>query len=472
MSFRTEHDLLGEMQIPAEAYYGIHTARAMDNFHISGRYIEDYPQILIGMAKIKKACALANMDFHIIPKKAGEAICWACDQIIEHGAGQKQSKFDLFQGGAGTSLNMNSNEIIANIALEHMGYKKGEYEHCNPNDVVNQSQSTNCAYPSGLRMVFYHDIIRMTEAMEVLRDSLARKGAEFDQVIKMGRTQLQDAVPMSMGDEFKGFAKLVQLDIDAIREGAKCLLGVNLGATAIGNGINAPQGFNACAVKHLRDVTGWDIQECDNLIAATSDTGDYVLAHALIKRFAVRLAKICNDLRLMGSGPRAGLNEIKLPERQAGSSIMPGKVNPVIPEVANQVCFKVRGNDITITAAADAAQLQLNVMEPVILQAFVESCELMYNACITLSEKCVDGIIANVEHCRNDVLHSIGLATFLNPFIGHSNADLVCRRCAKENRDVIEVVQEMNLMTEEQVKKLLDIENLARPVTNFIKFDE
>ena len=374
-----------------------------------------------------------------------------------------QFPVDQFQGGAGTSVNMNTNEVIANLALEFLGYAKGRYDIVNPNDHVNKSQSTNDAYPTGFRLGLFTLVGSLIEELERLIASMRAKGVELVNVLKMGRTQLQDAVPMSLGQEFEAFAVLLEEEVSRLHNNAALLLEVNLGATAIGTGLNTPPDYQSTVVGHLREITGLDVRGAHDLLEATSDTGAYVSMHAAIKRLAVKLSKICNDLRLLSSGPRAGLGEIRLPERQAGSSIMPAKVNPVIPEVVNQVCFKVIGNDVALTFAAEAGQLQLNVMEPVIAQAIFESINLLTRGMSTLRELCIVGIEANEEVCRRNVLDSIGIVTYLNPVIGHHNGDLVGRECARSGRSVREVVLEMGLLEESVLDEILSPENLLRP---------
>ncbi len=460
---RTEEDLLGSRQVPLESYWGVHTLRAVENFRISHVVVGDAPAFVRGMVQVKKASALANKELGAVAPQIADAIVWACDQVLVADRCLDQFPVDVYQGGAGTSVNMNTNEVIANLALEHLGYAKGRYDRVNPNDHVNKSQSTNDAYPTGFRLGLYAGVAALQDELGLLIGALHAKGVEFADVLKMGRTQLQDAVPMSLGQEFSAFAVLLEEEIARLQNNAALLLEVNLGATAIGTGLNTPPGYQDVAVRWLREVTGLEIRGATNLLEATSDTGAYVSMHAALKRLAVKLSKICNDLRLLSSGPRAGLGEIRLPERQAGSSIMPAKVNPVIPEVVNQVCFKVIGNDTTVTMAAEAGQLQLNVMEPVIAQASFESLDLLVNAMRSLRELCVVGIEANVEVCRRNVLDSIGIVTYLNPVIGHHHGDLVGRECARSGRSVREVVLEMGLLDEATVDELLSPENLLRP---------
>lgn len=460
---RVEEDLLGQLPVPNDAYYGVHTVRAMDNFQISRTTINQVPEFIRGMVMVKKAAALANRRLHTLPKDKCEAIVWACDQVLEHGRCMDQFPLDVFQGGAGTSLNMNTNEVIANLALEHMGMDKGRYDVINPNDDVNMSQSTNDAYPTGFRLGVYEALQGFIAIIDELQQAFHAKGMEFADILKMGRTQLQDAVPMTLGDEFSGFAHNLAEEQAVLREAADRLLEVNLGATAIGTGLNTPSGYRHQVTATLSEVTGLEIKSARDLIEATSDTGAYVLAHGAVKRTAMKLSKICNDLRLLSSGPRAGLNEINLPARQAGSSIMPAKVNPVIPEVVNQVCFKVFGNDLTVTMAAEAGQLQLNVMEPAIGQALFESIRMLGNAATTLREKCVEGITANAEVCRAYVENSIGIVTYLNPFIGHHNGDLVGKEAALTGKSVRSIVLERGLMDEETLDQVLSTENLMHP---------
>lgn len=379
---------------------------------------------------------------------------------------------DIYQGGAGTSVNMNTNEVIANLALELLGHKKGEYSIINPMDHVNASQSTNDAYPTGFRIAVYNSIMHLLKNIRYLQKGFEAKAKEFSSILKMGRTQLQDAVPMTLGQEFKAFSVLLEEEVRNLKRTAKLLLEVNLGATAIGTGLNTPEGYANLAVKYLAEVSQLPCIPSENLIEATSDCGAYVMVHSALKRTAVKLSKVCNDLRLLSSGPRAGLNEINLPELQAGSSIMPAKVNPVVPEVVNQVCFKVIGNDTTVTFAAEAGQLQLNVMEPVIGQAMFESIELLSNACINLRDKCINGITANPEICKNYVLNSIGIVTYLNPFIGHHNGDIIGKICAETGKNVREVVLEQGLLSETQLDDILSLENLMNPRYKAERFTE
>ncbi|OKL47180.1 aspartate ammonia-lyase [Boudabousia liubingyangii] len=461
---RTEEDLLGAREIPADAYWGIHTLRAIENYQISGMTLNDFPEMIRAMVQVKKACALANGDLGTMRKWRVDAIVAACDAILDHGLCMDQFPIDLFQGGAGTSVNMNTNEVIANLALEMLGRPRGDYQVIDPNDHVNRSQSTNDTFPTGLCLATFASVSTFRVELARLADAFAEKGLEFRNVLKMGRTQLQDAVPMTLGQEMAAFAINLAEEDARLENNASLLLETNLGATAIGTALNTPPGYAARVVERLAEVTGSPVVGAANLIEATQDTGQYVSMHGTLKRTAVKLSKICNDLRLLGSGPRAGLAELRLPQRAAGSSIMPAKVNPVIPEVVNQVCFKVFGNDITVTMAAQAGQLQLNVMEPVIMQSLYESLRLLTNACRTLREYCVEGLEANEERCKEYVMNSIGIITYFNDIIGHHNGDLIGKEAAATGRQVRDLVIEKGLLAEEQVDKILSPENLAVPV--------
>lgn len=463
-TFRIEEDLLGTMKVPATAYYGIHTLRAVDNFQISRTTLNQLPELIRGVVQVKKAAALANRRLHTLPGYKSEAIVWACDQILDDHRCMDQFPIDVYQGGAGTSTNMNVNEVVANLALEHLGENKGNYEVINPNDDVNMSQSTNDAYPTGFRLGIHSAFQELSKHLEALERSFLAKGDEFRDIITMGRTQLQDAVPMSLGDEFTAFARNLAEEQAQLNRAAAFMLEVNLGGTAIGTGVNAPANYQAQVISALSEVTSLDVIAARDLLEATSDTGAFVNASSVVKRVAMKLSKICNDLRLLSSGPRAGFNEINLPERQAGSSIMPAKVNPVIPEVVNQICFKVFGNDVTISMAAEAGQLQLNVMEPVIAQSLFESIRLLARACTTLRTLCVVDITANPDVCRRNVENSIGIVTYLNPLIGHHNGDLVGKECARSGKSVPEVVLEMGLLDQKTLDDVLSTENLLHPV--------
>ena len=453
--FRVESDLIGELQVPADAYYGVQTQRALNNYKISNTRMCDYPEYIIAMAYVKMAAAAANAELGVLDKKIGDAIIAACKEIVG-GKLWDQFPVDMMQGGAGTSVNMNANEVIANRALEIMGHKKGEYQFCSPNDHVNCAQSTNDAYPTAFRYTFVRMNKHVEEALRQLIASFRAKGEEFKDVLKMGRTQLQDAVPMTSGQEFNAFANNLEEELANLERNAVLLKEINMGGTAIGTGLNAVPGFAELCTKRLSEFSGDTFEKAPDLVEATPDTGAYVSYSAALKRLAVKLSKICNDLRLMASGPRCGLHEINLPAMAPGSSIMPGKVNPVIPEVTNQVCFKVIGNDTTVCFAAEAGQLQLNVMEPVIAQCILESQTWLMNAMNTLRTKCVDGITVNAEHCYNMVLNSIGIVTALNPYIGYKASTKVAKEALATGRSVYDLVLEQGLMTREKLDEALD----------------
>ena len=453
--FRVESDLIGELQVPADAYYGVQTQRAINNYKISTTHMYDYPEYIIAMAYVKMAAAAANTELGVLPKEIGDAIVAACKEI----AGGKlwdQFPVDMMQGGAGTSVNMNANEVIANRALELMGHKKGEYQFCSPNDHVNCAQSTNDAYPTAFRYTFFRMNRHLEKALQDLIDAFRAKGEEFKDIIKMGRTQLQDAVPMTSGQEFNAFANNLGEEIANLDRNAVLLKEINMGGTAIGTGLNAVPGFAELCTKKMSEFSGDTFEKAPDLVEATPDTGAYVSYSAALKRLAVKLSKTCNDLRLMASGPRCGLHEINLPAMAPGSSIMPGKVNPVIPEVTNQVCFKVIGNDTAVCFAAEAGQLQLNVMEPVIAQCILESQTWLINAMNTLRTKCVEGITVNAEHCYNMVKNSIGIVTALNPYIGYKASTKVAKEALETGRSVYDLVLEHGLMTKEKLDEALD----------------
>ena len=437
--YRIENDLLGDLQVPVEAYYGVQTQRAIENFHISGVRLYQFPEFIKGLAYVKWAAVETNFELGLLDESLKNAIVQAAKEVIE-GKFDKEFPVDMIQGGAGTSTNMNINEVLANRALEIMGHQKGEYQYCSPNDHVNLSQSTNDAYPTAIKVGAIHSNQHLIGHLKDLIASFRKKGEEFKHVLKMGRTQLQDAVPMTLGQEFEAFAATLEEEIDRLTQNSNLFLEINMGATAIGTGLNAPIGYAKRCAENLAKVTGLPFVSAPNLIEATPDTGSYVIYSSALKRMAIKMSKICNDLRLLSSGPRCGLNEINLPPMQPGSSIMPGKVNPVIPEVMNQVCFRVIGNDLTVTMAAEAGQLQLNVMEPVLIYAILESMQLMTNAMDTLREKCIDGITANEAHCRDMVLHSIGIVTALNPYIGYKNSTKIAKEALETGKSVYNLV--------------------------------
>ncbi|MDZ5457627.1 aspartate ammonia-lyase [Azohydromonas lata] len=459
---RTEHDLLGGREVPAQAYYGVHTLRAVENFPISGTSIAIYPDLIKALACIKEAAARANQDLGLLDAQRADAIVNACRELRE-GKLHEQFVVDVIQGGAGTSTNMNANEVIANRALELLGHAKGDYQHLNPNDHVNLSQSTNDVYPTALKVAAHFGILRLIEAMAVLRRAFERKAEEFADVLKMGRTQLQDAVPMTLGQEFSTYATMLGEDEQRLREAVALVHEINLGGTAIGTGITAHPDYAARVRERLAEATGIDLITAPNLIEATQDCGAFVQLSGVLKRVAVKLSKTCNDLRLLSSGPRAGLGEINLPAMQAGSSIMPGKVNPVIPEVVNQIAFEVIGNDITVSFAAEAGQLQLNAFEPIIAHSLFKSVNHLRNGCLTLAERCVDGITANRDHLAALVRDSIGVVTALNPYIGYKQATAVAQEAHATGGSVYRIVLDKGLLTQAQLDHLLRPEALTQP---------
>ncbi len=457
--YRVESDLLGELKVPAEAYYGVQTQRGIKNYHISRKKMSWYPDFIIAIAYVKLAAVETNHTLGVINDEIAGAISQACRELI---AGQYHDNFpiDMMQGGAGTSVNMNANEVIANRALEIMGYEKGDYQHCYPNDHCNCGQSTNDVYPTTIRLALIRMNKSLIAALTGLISAFRYKGDEFADCIKMGRTQLQDAVPMTSGQEFNAYANNLEEEILNLERNVKLLHEINMGGTAIGTGLNAVPGFAKLCAANLSKLTGEAFVSASDLVEATPDTGAYVSYSSALKRLAIKLSKICNDLRLMASGPRCGLNEINLPPKAPGSSIMPGKVNPVIPEVVNQVCFKVFGNDVTVSFAAEAGQLQLNVMEPVITSALFESLIWLKNAIETLTEECVLGITVNKERCLEMVKNSIGIVTALNPYIGYKTSTKVAKEALETNRSVYDIVLEKGLMTQEKLDEALDPKNM------------
>lgn len=461
---RLEHDFLGERELSNNVYYGIQTLRAMENFQITGIPISNEPLLIQALGYVKKAAAFANRDCDVLDARIAEAIGHASDQLIQL---QHLDQFptDMIQGGAGTSVNMNANEVIANLGLEYMGLEKGDYDKLHPNNHVNCSQSTNDAYPTAFRIALFNRINTFVKGLNNLIAAFEKQAKAFDSVLKMGRTQLQDAVPMSLGSEFQGFANTLKKDVQRIQEAQMLFTEINMGATAIGTAINAPKGYPELVTKYLKEISNVPVTLAADLIEATSDTGDYVQLSGSLKRCAIKISKICNDLRLLSSGPRAGLNEINLPKLQPGSSIMPGKVNPVIPEVVNQTAFYVIGVDTTISMAAEAGQLQLNVMEPVIAFSLFTALSYLENACLALETKCVQGITANAEVCRNGVMNSIGIVTALNPILGYE----VCASMAKEALETGASVHDLavskySYISQEKWDELFSFENMIHPV--------
>ncbi len=462
-TFRIEHDFLGEKEISNDCYYGVQTMRAKENFDITGIPIGSEPLFIKAFGHVKKAAALANRDLGVLDVKKAEAIAYACDRLI---AGEFTNQFvsDLIQGGAGTSTNMNANEVIANLGLEYLGHAKGEYQYLHPNNDVNLSQSTNDAYPSAFRIALYLKVASFLVALEELQGAFYNKGKEFDGVLKMGRTQLQDAVPMTLGQEFNAFATALAKDVAHIKSAAQSMTEVNMGATAIGTGVNAPEGYAELCVKYLADISQVPVTLAADLIEATYDTSALVQMSGALKQNALKLSKICNDLRLLSSGPRCGISEINLPAMQPGSSIMPGKVNPVIPELMNQTCFYVIGADVTVTMAAEAGQLQLNVMEPVMGMALFTSLQYLTKACNTLKDKCVVGITANAERSKNMVMQSIGIVTQLNPILGYEECSSIAKEALATGKSIYEIVViERQLITQTKWDEVYSIDNLIHP---------
>ncbi|MBI4996305.1 MAG: aspartate ammonia-lyase [Rhodocyclales bacterium] len=462
MTTRIEHDLLGEEAVPAHAYWGVHTLRALENFPISGKTIGSFTELVRALALVKQAAALAHKELGQLDAVRADAIITACQEIA---GGRLHDQFvvDVIQGGAGTSTNMNANEVIANRALELLGRQKGDYDYLHPINHVNMSQSTNDVYPTALRVATCLAIRNLLSAMAGLREAFEAKAEEFRDILKIGRTQLQDAVPMTLGQEFLTYAVMLGEDEARLAEAIALIREINLGATAIGTGINADRQYAKLAIEHLSALSGLPLQGAPNLIEATQDCGAFVQLSGVLKRIASKLSKTCNDLRLLSSGPQAGLNEIHLPPRAAGSSIMPGKVNPIIPEVVNQIAFEVIGNDVTITMAAEAGQLQLNAFEPIIAHSLFKSVEHLAAGCRTLTANCVRGITANRDLLAERVRNSASLATALNPYIGYENATRVAQAALTQGRSVTELVLEMGLMTREELEAVLRPEVLTAP---------
>ena len=460
---RVEHDFLGDKPIPADAYWGVHTSRAVENFPISGTAISAMPDLIRAFGFVKKAAARANAELGALDRKRATAIMSACEKLI---AGQHHDQFvvDVIQGGAGTSTNMNANEVIANLALERLGFEKGRYDVLHPNDHVNASQSTNDVYPTAVRLALWSGIDRLLGSMATLRGGFEAKAEEFKDILKIGRTQLQDAVPMTLGQEFSTYAVMIEEDEARLREARALIQEINLGATAIGTGINAPAGYADLACKYLAEESRIPVVKAKNLIEATQDTGAFVQLSGVLKRVATKLSKTCNDLRLLSSGPQAGFGDIRLPPRQAGSSIMPGKVNPVIPEVMNQVAFEVIGNDVTVTMASEAGQLQLNAFEPIMGWSLFKSIEHLSQACLTLKINCVDGIEPNRELLARRVRESITLVTALNPIIGYEKAALIAKTAMATGAPIDEVAESLGILTRAQIEALLVPEKLTQPL--------
>ncbi len=465
---RVESDLLGERQLPAEALYGVQTLRGVENFPISNFKLCQYPLFIKGLAWTKWGAAIANHKLGLLSDAQKNGIEKACMELLE-GQHQDQFPLDMIQGGAGTSTNMNANEVICNRALQIMGYQSGEFQYLSPNDHVNGSQSTNDAYPTAIHLGLYATHLKIREHYLELIESLDKKAVEFASVVKMGRTQLQDAIPMTLGQTFGGFAAILKDEIVNLDHAAAELLTVNMGATAIGTGMCAQPGYAELCVEALANITNWNVKLSGHLVGATSDTSAMIGYSSALRRIAVKVNKICNDIRLLSSGPRCGLGEINLPPMQPGSSIMPGKVNPVIPEVMSQVCYKVMGNDLTVTMAGDAAQMELNAMEPVMAQCCFESADIMMAGFDTLRTRCIDGITANVERCREYVHNSIGIVTALNPVIGYKNSTKIAKEAMETGRGVYELVIEHGILSKEDLDTILLPENMIKPVKLDIK---
>ncbi len=451
---RIESDLIGPLAIPRHVLYGVHTRRAELNFDVSGLHLRDFPELIQSMAMVKKAASIANMELGLLSPEKAEAISQACDELIELNDIDENFPVDMMQGGAGTSTNMNVNEVLANLALLKMGADVGDYSKLHPNDDVNLSQSTNDVYPTAIRLTILRACEGLIAAEVALRDTFRAKAMQYSSALKVGRTQLQDAVPMTAGLEFGAFAELIDEDIIQVQYASKLLKEINLGGSAIGTAINVPSGFAQLACGHLSRVSGYPLIPARNFIEATSDTGGFVSFSGVLKRIAVKLTKICNDLRLLSSGPRGGLGEIRLPPVQAGSSIMPGKVNPVIPEMMNQISFQVIGNDLTVTLAASAGQLQLNAMEPVIVLNILQSMRMLTRGMTILKERCIDGIEVDVDRCKLLLDQSLVLATPLAKLIGYSKAAYLSKKALVEKRNLRDVVEEESVLTESQVHQI------------------
>ncbi|MFC6357313.1 aspartate ammonia-lyase [Luethyella okanaganae] len=458
--FRLESDSLGPVEVPEDAYWGVHTKRALDNFPIAKRPISVYPDLIRALAYVKQACARANLEVGALSPEKARWIDAACTRIVQ-GARHEEFVVGVIQGGAGTSTNMNANEVITNVALELAGYEKGRYDILHPIDDVNRSQSTNDTYPTALKIALAFSLKHLLVELKLLRESFSHKGEEFRHILKVGRTQLQDAVPMTLGQEFRGFATTLGEDHDRLSETLWLLAEVNLGATAIGTGITADPRYASAAIRHLNELTGLSLETAPDLIESTSDAGVFMSFSGSLKRSAIKLSKICNDLRLLSSGPQAGLGEINLPAKQAGSSIMPGKVNPVIPEAVSQVAYAIAGTDVTVTMAAEAGQLQLNAFEPVIAHSLLQSLAWMTQACWTLRVNCIDGITANEDRLKAMVASSVGVITALIPFIGYAEAAKIAKIALATGNPVADLVVDAGLMTRDEVTAQLSPSRLS-----------
>lgn len=460
--YRIEHDSIGSKKIPDDKYYGVQTLRAMENFPVSHIPVSDYPLIIKALGAIKEAAAITNIKGKLLDRKIGEAIIRAAREV-QRGKFDEEFKVDVIQGGAGTSANMNANEVICNRALEIMGHAKGEFKYIHPNNHVNMSQSTNDAYPTAGKIALIWACLEFLPAAENLRNAFYAKAKEFKNIIKMGRTQLQDAVPMTLGQEFKAFGMSLDMDITCLKRSMESLYNINMGATAIGTGINTVPEYSREVCKNLSKITGIRLKSARDLVESTSDTGAFVLISGILKRIAVKMTKTCNDLRLLSSGPFAGLKDINLPAVQPGSSIMPGKVNPVIPELVNQVCFEVIGNDTTVMLAASGGQLQLNAFEPIMIYKIYKSLRLLERAFDILRTKCIDGISANREHLEKVVRESAGLMTAFSPYIGYEAAAAIAKKVQKNEGTVYELVEQSGLLSKEDIEKIISPEFMTHP---------
>ncbi|MBR8462588.1 aspartate ammonia-lyase [Campylobacter sp. faydin G-24] len=462
MSTRKEHDFIGELEISNDVYYGVQTFRALENFHMSGRTLKDYPYFVKAFAQIKKAAALANKEVGVLDSTKADAIAKACDRII---AGEFLDQFvvDMIQGGAGTSTNMNANEVISNVALEILGHAKGEYQYLHPNDHTNLGQSTNDSYPSSIKVAAYAKLTDLLKAMELLKTELEIKAKEFKDIIKMGRTELEDAVPTTLGNTFNAFASYIKSDIEKITAARETMTYLNMGATAIGTGINCHPDYKFVVEKKLSEITGVNYKPAEDFIAATQDTADFVHVSGALKTAAVRLSKIANDLRLMNSGPRCGLGEINLPQMQPGSSIMPGKVNPVIAEVVGEACYEVIGNDVTIMLCSERGEFELNAFEPGIAYALFNSISILENAMKTLAEKAIRKLTANPEACLKAVLGSVGIVTAFNPHIGYEKSASIAKEALQTGKAVGDICLERGYLSKEQIDKILEPKNMLNP---------
>lgn len=462
MGTRKEHDFIGELEIPDNVYYGVQTFRAVDNFQMTGRKLRDYPFFVKAFAQIKKAAALANKEVGVIDADKADALAKAADRVI---AGEFADQFvvDMIQGGAGTSTNMNVNEVLTNIALESMGHKKGEYQYLHPNDHTNLGQSTNDTYPSSIKVATWTKLGDLIKAMENLKKELEKKGKDFKDYIKMGRTELEDAVPTTLGNTFNAFASYIKADIERLSYAREVMQTLNMGATAIGTGINCHPDYKNIVEKNLSKITGGKFKPADDLIAATQDTADFVFVSGALKTAAVRLNKIANDLRLMNSGPRCGLGEINLPKMQPGSSIMPGKVNPVICEVVQEACYEVIGNDTTIMLCSERGEFELNAVEPGIAYALFNSLVILENAMNTLANKAVKNLTANAEACKKSVLNSIGIVTAFNPVLGYEKSASIAKEALESGKAVGDICLERGYLPKAEIDKILDPKNMLNP---------